>query len=80
MTLVMKRISKSKFKPNALDYFRQVEKTGTELIITDRGRPVVKIVPYSPDPDETLKELRSPVLRYDRPTEPVAFEDWESLK
>lgn len=80
MTLVMKRISKSKFKPNALDYFRQVEKTGTELIITDRGRPVVKIVPYSPDPDETLMELRSSVLRYDRPTEPVALEDWESLK
>ncbi|MGI8785521.1 MAG: type II toxin-antitoxin system Phd/YefM family antitoxin [Acidobacteriota bacterium] len=76
----MNRISKSKFKPNALDYFRQVEKTGTELIITDRGRPVVKIVPYSPDPDETLKELRSSVLRYDRPTEPVALEDWESLK
>ena len=40
-------VSKSKFKPRALKYFRQVEKTGKELIISDRGKPVLKIVPYN---------------------------------
>lgn len=73
-------ISKSKFKPRALEYFRRVEKTGEELVITDRGRPVVKVVPYRLDPDEALRTLRGSVVRYDDPTEPVGEEDWESLR
>ncbi|HEY2932824.1 MAG TPA: type II toxin-antitoxin system Phd/YefM family antitoxin [Acidobacteriota bacterium] len=74
------KISKSKFKPRALEYFRQVETTGTEVIITDRGRPVAKIVPYSESARDILKELRHSVIEYDHPTKPVALEDWESLK
>jgi prevent-host-death family protein len=73
-------ISKSKFKPRALEYFREVEKTGKELIISDRGKPVLKIVPYSENPLESLKMLRNSVIKYVDPTEPVGIEDWESLK
>jgi prevent-host-death family protein len=73
------RISKSRFKARALDYFRQVERTGKDLIITDHGKPVLKIAPYAPDPSEALAALRGSVLRYDDPTGPVGFEDWESL-
>ncbi len=39
-------ISKSRFRPRALYYFREVEKTGKELIISDRGKPVLKITRY----------------------------------
>ena len=73
-------ISKSKFKPNALKYFRHVERTGKELIITDHGKPALKIVPYSEDPLKTLKALRNSVIKYEDPTAPVGLEDWESLK
>ena len=73
-------ISKSRFKPKALHYFRQVENTGKPLIITDQGKPVLKIVPYSQSPDEALKELRGSVKKYDRPMEPVGAEDWNALK
>jgi len=73
-------ISKSRFKPYTLRYFRQVEKTGKELIITDRGRPVLKIVPYSEDPLDALKVLHNSVLKYEDPTSPVGSDDWESLK
>jgi prevent-host-death family protein len=73
-------ISKSKFKPRALEYFREVEKTGKELIISDRGKPVLKIVPYTGDPEEALKALRDTVIKYNDPTEPVGLEDWEALK
>lgn len=73
-------VTKSRFKARALEYFRRVEKSGKSLVITDRGRPVLKIVPYSEDPAEILKQLRHSVLRYDNPTDPVALEDWESLK
>jgi prevent-host-death family protein len=73
-------VTKSQFKARALEYFRRVEKSGKSLVITDRGRPVLKIVPYSEDPFDILKQLRHSVLRYDNPTDPVALEDWESLK
>lgn len=73
-------ISKSKFKPHALQYFRQVEKTGKELIITDHGRPVLKIMPYLEDLGAGLKMLRNSVIKYEDPTAPVGVDDWESLK
>jgi len=37
----MPTVSKTQFKAQALQYFRQVEQTGQEVVITDRGRPVV---------------------------------------
>ena len=73
-------VSKSQFKPRALQYFREVEKTGKELIISDRGKPVLKIVPYTENTEEVLKALRDAVVKYDDPTEPVGLEDWEALK
>lgn len=39
-------VSKSAFKPRALKYFRQIQDSGKEMIITDRAKPVLKIVPY----------------------------------
>ena len=73
-------ISKSKFKPRALHYFREIERTGKELIICDHGKPVLKIVPYAEDPDAALRALRNTVINYTDPTEPVGLEDWEALK
>jgi prevent-host-death family protein len=66
-------VSKSSFKAKALEYFRDVESSGRELVITDHGKPVLKIVPYGRDPMEALKALRGSVLRYDDPLEPVAI-------
>jgi prevent-host-death family protein len=74
------RVSKSEFKPKALEYFRRIEATGEELIITERGRPVIRIVPYEHNSDEDLRSLRDTVLAYSEPTEPVATEDWEALR
>ena len=73
------RVSKSKFKAKALEYFREIQRTGKELVITDRGKPVVKIVPYFENSDNEMKGLRGTVIKYEDPTEPVGIEDWESL-
>jgi prevent-host-death family protein len=43
----MDEVSKSQLKAKMLEYFRRVEDTGRELIVTDHGRPVVKIVPIA---------------------------------
>ena len=83
MTRVMIKystISKSRFKARALEYFRQVERTGRELIITDRGKPVLKLIPFRDDPQHALRALRETVVRYDAPTDPVGEEDWEATR
>lgn len=74
-----RRVSKSQFKPRTLEYFRQVEQSGEALIITDHGRPVLKVIPYSAEPSDVLNTLRNSVRKYDRPMDPVGLEDWESL-
>jgi antitoxin (DNA-binding transcriptional repressor) of toxin-antitoxin stability system len=38
-------ISKSKLKAKMLEIFRKLEASGEELIVTDRDKPVLKIVP-----------------------------------
>ena len=61
-----KIVSKAGFKPKALEYFRLVEETGIELVITDRGRPVAKITPYIPQETAAAKALSpamSPMLK-----------------
>ena len=73
----MIKISKSQFKGRAL---RRVQQTKEELIITDHGRPVLKIVPYREDTDNILARLRGTVIDYRDPTEPVGVEYWEALR
>lgn len=73
-------VSKSRFKSHALDLFRQVERTGQPIIITDHGTPVLKISPYREDPQAALRVLRETVAKYEAPTKPVAEEDWESAE
>jgi len=72
-------VSKSRFKAKALELLRKVEETGGELIVTDRGRPVARVVPYAADPDRLLNELRESVVRYDDPELPVDAGAWEAL-
>lgn len=68
-------VTKSRFKRRTLGYLRSVQETREGLIITERGRPVVKIEPYCAG-QKTLRFLRGCVVRFDTPAEPVALEDW----
>jgi prevent-host-death family protein len=74
----MRTVTKSRFKAHALELFREVEQTGTPIIITDRGTPVLKLVRYHEDPEATLQVLRESVVKYAAPTKPVGESDWES--
>jgi prevent-host-death family protein len=77
---VARKVSKSQFKAKALRYFREAEESGLEIIITDRGRPTLKLVPFVEDPASLLRPLRGTVVRYEDPTEPVDEDTWEALK
>lgn len=75
----MKTIQKSRFKPKAFEYLRMVE-AGESLIITDHGRPVAKIVPYSDESASAIGALEGTLVAYEAPEEPVAQDAWESAK
>jgi prevent-host-death family protein len=72
------KVSKSRFKAHALELFRQVERTGKPIIITDRGTPVLTLAPYREEPQAALRALRESVVKYETPTAPVGDDDWEA--
>jgi prevent-host-death family protein len=73
-----KTLSKAQLKPHLMEYLREVEELGMELVVTHRGRPAVRIVPYSTDHCHRVLDLRGSVLRYDSPLEPVGEGLWEA--
>lgn len=72
-------VSKSKLKPKVLQILREVEELRQEVVVTDRGRPVAKILPITEQPDEVFKKLSGSVLEYADPTEPVEV-DWNATR
>lgn len=72
--------SKAQFKPRALEYFRRVQETGEELIITDHGRPAIRVTRYQPFERDPFRALRGSVKRYDDPEMPVAENDWKTAR
>jgi prevent-host-death family protein len=74
------RVAKSAFKPKAFEYFRLVENKRQEILITDNGRPVARIVPVEADDEPGLRALRGLVVKYIDPCEPAGPEDWEASR
>jgi PHD/YefM family antitoxin component YafN of YafNO toxin-antitoxin module len=73
-------MSKSKFKAQALEVFREIERTGEPVIITDRGVPALVIRKHSASSQDARSLLAGSVLRYDDPFAPaVEAGDWEAL-
>lgn len=76
----MQSVSKSKLKSKLLELLRHVEAEGEELIITDRGKPVIKISRYynPPSTDELFGEMRGKVKYSENLTTPTT-EEWEEV-
>lgn len=73
----MTTISKSALKARLLEYFRRVEETGEELIVTDHNRPVLRIVPIrtrTPAAD-MFSDVRGQVVYHGDPLE-ATTEEW----
>lgn len=63
----MSEVSKSALKAEMLELFRRVEETGEELIVTDNGRPVLRVVPYHPKTSaaELFADVRGRVVYHE---------------
>ncbi len=57
-----------------------MEETGETLVITDRGRPVLRLERYVPREPDPRALLCGNVLDYRDPLEPVAEGGWEAAR
>lgn len=81
MTIVImcgvKTVSKSVLKAKMLEYFRKVEETGEELIVTDNNEPVLRVVRIRKRvPASTLfADVRGKVVYHEDPLAP-STDEW----
>jgi prevent-host-death family protein len=70
-------ISKSQLKSKLLEVLREVESENTEVIVTDRGKPVAKISKFQSQPttEELFKDWRGRIQYFEDLTAPTT-EEW----
>lgn len=68
--MVMTTISASQFKARCLALLDDVAESGTELVITKRGRPVAKVVPVE-EPGDSLLGSVTYLVDEDELLEPI---------
>ena len=75
----VKTVSKGVLKARMLEYFRQVEKTGEELVVTDKNRPVLKVVPLKVNrkPDDVFGDARTRFKAEERDVLEPTTDYWE---
>jgi prevent-host-death family protein len=77
----MKEMRASTFKARCLKVMNEIQATGEPVIVTKRGKPVVKVVPVKPENDDIfgfmagkgmiIGDIESPV---------VPLSDWKIMK
>jgi prevent-host-death family protein len=77
----MKHMRASAFKARCLNVMDQVQATGEPVVVTKRGKPVVKVVPAEPEKSDIfgfmagkfdiVGDIESPV---------VPLKDWKIMK
>jgi antitoxin (DNA-binding transcriptional repressor) of toxin-antitoxin stability system len=72
----MLTISKSKLKAHMLRVFREIEDSGQGMVVTDRGKPVLKIEPIAPKlrVDDVFGHLKGKVKWHGDPNQPTTSE------
>jgi prevent-host-death family protein len=73
----VKKVSKSALKAKMLEYFRQVEQTGEELVVTDNSQPVLKVIRIAPRQPaaEAFADVRHRVIYHEDPLAPT-LDEW----
>ena len=71
------KVSKSKLKAKMLSVFRQIERTGEEVIVTDHGRPTLRItrLPQRESVDSVFGKHRRAVIYGEDIMKPTT-EEW----
>jgi prevent-host-death family protein len=77
----MKQMRASVFKAQCLKVMNQVQATGEPVLVTKRGKPVVKVVPAKSEKDDLFGFMKDQFeIVGDILSPAVPLEDWEILK
>ena len=74
----MKEIAAGQFKNLCLALMDQVQKTGEPLVVTKRGKPVVKVVPVVREEDYFFDSMKGRLTVTGDIINTVPLEDWET--
>lgn len=76
----MLTISKSKLKAKMLQIFRDIEESGEELTVTDRGRPVLRIIPIKEkiSVEEAFADVHGQIEFLEDPDVPT-IDEWSEV-
>jgi len=77
----MRRMAAGSFKVHCLAVMDEVQAKRETIVITKRGKPVVKLVPADEDADEIYGFLRGKgAVTGDVVSPAISLEDWGKLK
>ncbi len=78
--MVAQRVSKTKLKARMLELFRDLQENGGEIIVTERDKPVLRIVPYTEKKsvEELFGEYRGTFVYTEDPDTPTT-DEWPQL-
>jgi len=79
-TVTQQTISKGKLKARMLEIFREIEESGQEMIVTDNGKPVLKIVPIKQK--GTVEEIFGPFFGqvvYHEDINTPTIDEWDDV-
>ncbi|HKV25131.1 MAG TPA: type II toxin-antitoxin system prevent-host-death family antitoxin [Candidatus Acidoferrum sp.] len=77
----MKKMRASVFKAQCLKVMNRVQATGEPVLVTKRGKPVVKVIPAKTENDELFGWMKDDFEIVGDIVSPAApLEDWEILK
>jgi prevent-host-death family protein len=76
----MMTVSKGTLKAKMLEYFRRVEETGEELVVTSNNRPVLRITPIrsAAITSDLFADVRDRVVYHEDPVAPTS-EEWTEI-
>jgi len=74
------KISKSKLKARMLEIFRNIEATGEELIVTDHGKPVLRIeaIKHKKSVIDLFADIQGQVV-YHEDIDTPTVEEWSDI-
>jgi prevent-host-death family protein len=77
----MKRMQASVFKSRCLKVMDRVQATGEPLIVTKRGKPMVKVIPAGPKKDDLFGFMKGRMeIVGDIESPAVPLSDWDALQ
>ena len=85
LTATARHVPAGEFKAKCLGLIDEVSETGQEMIITKRGKPMAKLIPFEQESVDSLFGRLKGVVRIvgnpdDLINPIIPIEDWDSLK